>query len=145
MSAYVLKRSTSAKNIDSEALRRAEEAMEALGDRFNIAVRQDIANARDYAANARQSGADKTAILDSIFGIVHNIKGQGGSFGYQLMTRVAASLCDYLRQRENRADTALDVIDGHLSSLQFIVDHEVKGHGGDLGERLLAKLAVLKA
>lgn len=128
-----------------DAIERAEAAIAALAGKFDTAVRQDIANAKALVAKARAEGAEPRAILNDIFGIVHNIKGQGGSFGYQLMTYVAGSLCDYLRVEENRVAGSLGVVDGHIASLQFILDHEVRGNGGELGAKLLAKLAAMKA
>ena len=61
------------------------------------------------------------------------------------MTRVAGSLCDYLRKDENRVAGSLGIVDGHIASLQFILDHNIKGNGGALGEKLLAKLAAMTA
>jgi hypothetical protein len=144
MSAAQPKRVDFSSNTEAEALNSAEAAMTALAGKFDANVQQDLARARGRAAEARYGGADRTSCLEEIFGIVHNIKGQGGSFGYQLLTRVAGSLCDFLRDSSHQDDKSMGVVEGHLSSLQFILDHKVKGSGGELGDKLMAKLAAMK-
>ena len=45
-----------------------------------------------YKALAAATG-DRKAEAEQVFQIAHDIKGQGGSFGYDLMTLIANELC----------------------------------------------------
>lgn len=128
---------------ERQVIREAEAMVAGLAERFNQTVQSDVARARALLAGARIAGDDRSRPVRDIFDIVHNIKGQGGSFGYQLVTRIGASLCDYLRHGDRRDDASLAVIDAHLSALQFVLDRRIKGMGGALGAKLVAKLAGL--
>lgn len=44
------------------------------------------------------------SLVSEIFDLTHNIKGLGGSFGYYLMTDIAASLCEYVRYMNKSSD-----------------------------------------
>jgi two-component system chemotaxis response regulator CheY len=79
--------------------------------------------------------------------ILHNIKGQAGSFGYGLVTSVAAlgleltgtllSNIDLFASHHvelHRCVTAL------VQAMRLVLQNEIHGDGGQIGERLLAKL-----
>jgi hypothetical protein len=68
------------------------------------------------------------------------VKGQGSSFGFHLMTHIGASLCDYIREGGPASEAKLKVIDAHLSALEFVLERQIKGDGGDAGQGLLDKL-----
>ena len=53
------------------------------------------------------------------------------------MTNIGASLCDYIRDGGPASDAKLKVIEAHLTALEFVIDREIKGDGG---EALLDKL-----
>ena len=94
-------------------------------------------------ALAGDGDADATA--DEIFAIVHNIKGMGTSFGFQLMTDSGHLLCDYLRIRPKgvRADAAF--VTSMVKAMHVIIDNNITGDGGPSGARLIEKLTGLQA
>ena len=122
------------------ALRAAEDAVAELAANFTVWVGEDLDKARAALDRAKSSDPIERTAVDEIFGICHNIKGQAGSFGYDLMTQVAAKLCDFLRNTDVVAQSSLGVIEGHLMALRFILDHRIEGAGGDVGAKLIAKL-----
>ena len=75
---------------------RAEAAVEALRDTYRQQLADDV-TALNGIWSRLESGEPAAAILDELYGIAHNIKGQGGSFGYDLVSEIGASFCNYLR------------------------------------------------
>ncbi len=123
-----------------EAVRAAEAAVAELAENFTEWMREDLDKALASLAAARESQPDNGAQLRDIFEVCHNIKGQGGSFGYDLITDVGKSLCDYIHDAESASDRTLKVVEAHLTAIRFILDRDIQGDGGPVGKQLRAKL-----
>lgn len=80
------------------------------------------------------------ALLREIHDRTHNIKGLGGSFGYHLLTDVAASLCFYVRQAEEEVACNTKVLRAHIEALNMIIEEKISGSGGEPGSQLLSRL-----
>lgn len=82
---------------------------------------------------------------DDAYGIAHNIKGQGNSFGYPLMTDVGVSLLVLLRGREACDEGVIRIAEAHLAAMQTIMDKDIQGDGGATGQALVQRLSTLSA
>jgi chemotaxis protein histidine kinase CheA len=129
-----------AENEQQDAIAAAEAAIAALAENYVVWVRDDLKNARAAFVRARETLPDNSEAIGEIFGISHNIKGQGGSFGYQLVTDIGESLCDFIRDGAPATDARLKVIEAHLGALEFVVERQIKGDGEQSGRALLDKL-----
>ncbi len=125
-----------------DAVRRAEAAVAALAENYAVWVREDLAAARKALQKARETAPDNADALKEIFGVCHNIKGQGGSFGYELMTMIGGSVCEITREAGNASEYMLKVVEAHIAALEFVVEKGIKGDGGEAGRGLLDKLRV---
>ena len=125
------------------ALRAAEEAVAELAANFATWVGEDLDKASAALGRAKSAPGVNRDAIEEIFGICHNIKGQAGSFGYDLMTKIAAMLCDYIRNAESLPHPPLGIVEGHLMALRFVLEHKIEGDGGEVGEKLVAKLSDL--
>ncbi len=123
-----------------EAVRAAEAAVAALAKNFTEWMREDLDKALASLAAAREARPDNAGQLRDIFEVCHNIKGQGGSFGYDLITDVGKSLCDYIHDAGPASDRKLKVVEAHLTAIRFILDRDIQGDGGPVGKQLRAKL-----
>lgn len=133
-------------NEPDDAVANAEAAVAALADSFLEWIVQDIAAAHDALERAKASPRDNSDDLKKIFGVMHDLKGQGGSFGYDLLTSIAGSLCEYVRDVSGSLDEPyLKVISAHFAAIDFVIDKNIRGDGDDVGKQLLAKLDELKA
>lgn len=124
-----------------DAVREAEEAIKALADTLVVWTGESLQSARATLAEAMETpGANQDAV-HRIFGIAHDMKGQGGSFDYHLVTSIAGMLCDYVRDTKDPLDTPyLKVVEAHLSALGFVLDRAITGSGGEIGQKLEDKL-----
>src|SRR6185369_15681308 len=89
---------------------------------------------------AREEAGTRAASIKNLYGLAHNIKGQGSSFGYPLVTRIGHSLCTLVRQERPFADADLGVMQAHLDALRLILTKDIKGEGGEVGGKLAARL-----
>ena len=123
-----------------DAVREAEAAIAALAENFTEWMRADLDKALAALADAKDSQPDNAGQLREIHHICHDIKGQGGSFGYDLITDVGGSLCNYIRDAGPASGPMLKVVEAHLIAIKFILDRDIRGDGGAVGEQLRAKL-----
>jgi len=76
--------------------------------------------------------------------ILHNLKGSGVLFGYDLVTQIADSGCMLVRDETGIDPTRRAVLRRHVGAMQLVIDKRIAGDGGEAGHRLLAKLADLR-
>jgi hypothetical protein len=75
------------------------------------------------------------------FRLSHDLKGLGGTFNYDLVTRVGDSLCGLIRNDAVRDNRSLQRrIMAHVAALKAILLFDSTGDGGVEGEELLATL-----
>ncbi len=123
-----------------DRIAQAEAAVAALGEQYLATAKEEIQQLQSLAKAARAKMGDNAAEVDAIFQIAHNIKGQGGSFGFDLITMVGHSLCELTRSRAPMDETSLKILDHHIRILGVIADKDIRGDGGDLGNQLIEKL-----
>ena len=97
--------------------------------------------ARDYLVWASEDLIKmRLALLagrrDDLFQFAHDMKGQGGSFGFPLLTQIAEKLCRSLER-----GTALVALTPYLDAVETILQAPLRGEGGEAGAALLAELA----
>ena len=129
-----------------DAVREAEAAVAALADSFLEWIAEDIGRARQALATAQDKPGDNQPEMRVIFDVVHNVKGQGGSFGYDLLTTIGGSLCNYLRvDTASASEKQLKVVSAHFTAMDFVLEKNLQGKGGEIGDQLTGKVAQLVA
>jgi hypothetical protein len=121
-------------------LARAQAAVADLAKNYAPSTLADIDRCTALLKTAREAPAERAAAVKDLYGIAHNIKGQGSSFGYPLVTRIGHSLCSLTRQERDFSDADLGVIQAHVDALRLILTKEIKGEGGEVGAKLAARL-----
>ena len=121
-------------------LARAQAAVADLAKNYAPSTLGDIDRSVAMLKRAREVPLERAAAVQDIYGIAHNIKGQGSSFGYPLVTRIGHSLCALTRQERDFSDADLGVIQAHIDALRLILTKEIKGEGGEVGTKLAARL-----
>ena len=112
--------------MDAELLKRAEQAVERLRQTYPEWVMSDVNNMAALVKKAKTlSGEEQTACLDEIFSFSHNIKGQGTSFGYPLMTEIGESLCRFLRASKTVDKTTFSLIEHHILAMRAVIQNRI--------------------
>jgi len=74
---------------------------------------------------------------EAVFNASHDIKGQAGSFGYDLITDIANHLCRFIEKIDAIEKKHLDVIGFHVEAMKIAEAKNMKGNGGPAGQKLL--------
>lgn len=122
-------------------LARAQAAVDDLAKGYTTWARADVDRARTALDAAVAEPAQRARHVEELFRVAHDLKGQGASFGYPLVTRIADSLCKLTRDRKLAYEGRhLDLAKAHLDAAQLVLTKEIKGDGGQVGAELAAKL-----
>lgn len=120
----------------------AEAAVAALRDSYREQLMVDVASLLEIWSSLER-GVAVAEVMRQIHAISHNVKGQGGSFGYDLVTSIGASLCDYIRTGTRESADEINIVHAHIKILKMVGENDISGTGGETGERIVAKLAAL--
>lgn len=129
--------------VDPARIREAEKAIEEMAGDFRTWAMEDVVELR-VILNECSAGTHEIAHKrEKIYDISHNVKGQGSTFGYTLLTSVADSLCNFL---DNQNELSLDdapVLMAHTEALHAILRFDVKGSDDPTGQEIVRSLHVL--
>ena len=124
-----------------EALARADRALEAMGGSFEKWLDADIVKLQAAKAAAAAAGWSDAA-LDALWRAAHDLKGMGGTCGYPLVTRLAASLCRLTEteagKRAARGNPML--VSAHIDGLRAAVRDHIASDDHPLGRTLAQAL-----
>ena len=76
--------------------------------------------------------------------VAHELRGQGGTFGYPLITVFAKSLHEATESGAPLDDPAVEVVKAHVDAMRAVIRERVKGDGGEIGQALLKGLEQAK-
>jgi len=122
-------------------LQRAEAAVADLAKDYASWALRDLAKARTALASAVADEEKRGPQVEAVFRVAHDLKGQGGSFGFPLVTKIGHSLCALTRDRLREYQARhLELAKAHLDALELVLTKGIKGEGGKVGAELVAKL-----
>lgn len=131
----------------AERVEAANDALEKLSAQYRGWALNDVALMREAIAemeSARAKGHTEAerAALYKVYDIGHNAKGQGSSFGYDLVTRIGASLCALLAGAETATPETVNAARAHAEAMHTVLNENMKGTQGERGDMLLRRFGV---
>ncbi len=127
--------------ISMDMIEKAEKVLAGLSDNYLEWVQEDLKNISAAFDELKAGRGDQKKVLDSIFRMSHDMKGQGGSFGYNLMTAVGNELCRMIEKLPTPITPAhIEAIGVHVDSMKLVISQKIKGDGGKTGAAILAGL-----
>lgn len=125
--------------IDPSALAKAEAALQSLSSQFDQWLNDELVKL-DAARAAIQSEGYTQTSAEGLYLRAHDLKGLGATYGYPLITRVAASLCKLTDSEAVRMRAPLFLIDAHIDAIKAIVRDQIKEEEHPVGQALAIEL-----
>ena len=126
---------------DSTALETAQEQFEQMAEEYVDWVGGTFAELTGAINGAGEQPAEKRLNLwEKINRISHELKGQGGTFGYPLISVVAKSLQECTRSKTPMGDSNVKILKAHADAMQAVIKGRIGGDGGQIGRELLEGL-----
>lgn len=121
-------------------VREAEEALEDLQESYTVWVRQDLDQLDRLLRQALADPGSAARKLKSIHQTSHDIKGQGATFEFPLLTHIAASLCTLIGDGGRSNEVLLVLARIHVDALNVVLKENIRGMGGAQGKQMVEML-----
>ncbi|MFZ5609125.1 MAG: hypothetical protein ACOY99_05910 [Pseudomonadota bacterium] len=126
--------------LDPEVMAQAEKLFEDMAEDYPDWVSGLITQLSDLHHRCVDTPEERRPTFERIAGIAHDMKGQGGTFGYPLITEFASSLYDFANLRGQYSDNQVEIIKAHIDAMRAVIRERVSGDGGELGAQLAQSL-----
>jgi hypothetical protein len=110
--------------LDSSAVKRAEEAIAELKAEFGGWIVEDVN--RLGAARDAYEGGRTLDTMGALYRAAHDLKGQGQTFDFPLVARMAGSLCKLTDVPGDGKEIPIALIDAHVDAIKVIVRQGIK-------------------
>ena len=133
------------KDIPTEAeimSNKASQAISSLTGQYVDQAKADLQVMKKLLSQARKATPGKRfrMIREDFFMKVHDMKGQGSTFGYPLLTEVGGYACDYLRNKSEITQEDLGVLDRLVADIERVLSDDLTGMGGLAGSEIRTHL-----
>jgi CheY-like chemotaxis protein len=98
-----------------------------------------LANLCTQALEASEDGG-RSKLFGDINLLALELRGQGGTFGYPLISTFGKMLYDCTQEGCNEDDHAVEIVKAHIDAMRAVLREKVSGDGGEVGRALLASL-----
>lgn len=129
--------------IDPSLVGAAESKIVGMKDEYLKWVGGDLDGLSKACDIAVKDKPNRAKHIEELYNKTVEIKGQGGSFGYPLMTTVGSQLCRFIETQGNDLDDPrMDIVKLHVETLRLVIAQKMEGDGGGMGPKLLTGLAL---
>lgn len=131
--------------VDSGSLRAANDAIKNLTGEYLQRVDDDL-DRMEALAKSLADATDETAraeCVEAIYAIVHEMRGEAGTFGYPLASKIGNMLCRHIDSLAGPHLADSRIVRHHCDALRAIVKHDITNDGGDIGQALVKDLTAL--
>jgi hypothetical protein len=125
--------------LDPAAIAKAEAALKSLSGNFAQWLNDEITKLETARQAIRAEGltADTT---EALYLRAHDLKGLGTTYGFPLITRLAASLCVLTDEAEKRTRAPMALVDAHIDAIRAAVREDMKTDEHPVGRAIAEAL-----
>lgn len=122
--------------LPTELLEEAEKELERAALDFTEWARDYLAKLSDLCTEALMHPEGRTKHFEEINLLAHELRGQGGTFGYPLITIFGKMLYEVTGKDCNENDAAVDIVKAHIDTMRAVLREKIAGDGGEIGRTL---------
>jgi len=78
--------------------------------------------------------------LAAMQGVIHDLRGEGKTFGFDLITEIGASFSRYLLERQQDRPVSEELVRQHVEAIRAIHRRDIRGEGDRLAQAVVAAL-----
>ena len=133
-------------SIDPEIMAAAEQQLDRMESDYSEWVKNSLQQLSTafQQAQAEELPRKRAPMVMQINRIAHDLRGQGSTFGYPLITVFGKSLYETTVSRGEASDQLISFIGSHIDGINAVIRDRIKGTGGEIGGELIHSLEVAK-
>ena len=125
--------------IDPAAIAKAEAALKSLAGNFSQWLQDEITKLEAARQTVKAQGLS-VETMENLYLRAHDLKGLGTTYGYQLITRIAGSLCKLIDEKDKRLTAPMPLVDAHIDGIKAAVRDDIKSDTHPVGAALAQEL-----
>jgi hypothetical protein len=125
--------------IDPAALAKAEAALRGLADNFDQWMQDELTKLDAARERVRVDGFNAET-AENLYFRAHDLKGLGATYGYPVVTQIAASLCRLIDDPATRLKAPLFLLDAHIDGIKAAVRGDIRDATAPVARSLLEEL-----
>ncbi|HMP63486.1 MAG TPA: Hpt domain-containing protein [Phenylobacterium sp.] len=125
--------------VDAGAIAKAEAALKSLSGNFAAWLQDEITKLETARSQVKTLGATPET-LETLYLRAHDLKGLGATYEFPIITRMAASLCKLIDDKDKRLQAPMVLIDAHIDGIKAAVRDSIKTDDHPVGKILVEEL-----
>lgn len=125
--------------IDPAAIAKAEAALKSLSGNFAQWLSDEVVKLDAARQRVRDEGVTAET-METLYLRAHDLKGLGTTYEFPLITRIGASLCRLIDDKDKRLAVSLPLIDAHIDAIKAAVRDSIKTDDHPVGRILIEEL-----
>ena len=122
--------------ISPEALRKAQAAIDEMAQDYPDWAMGQVDQLAERHKKAVFSETARSEHYKEIHRIAHDMKGQGGTFGYPIVSTVAESLYRTTGENAKFTDSEVEIVKAHIDSIRVVLQNREKDPDSQTGQRV---------
>ena len=123
-----------------DLLAEAEEQLERAGLDFLEWAQEYLETLAQFCEKALNAKGSRSEYFSDINHLSLELRGQGGTFGYPLISEVSKMLYDCTVEGCLEDDQALSIVQHHVDAMRAVLRSKIAGDGGAIGKELVLGL-----
>ena len=125
--------------IDPSAIAKAEAALKSLSGNFAQWLSEEVIKLDAARQLVRDDGVTAET-METLYLRAHDLKGLGATYEFPLITRIGASLCRLIDDKDKRLTVSLPLVDAHIDAIKAAVRDSIKTDDHPVGRILIEEL-----
>lgn len=125
--------------LDPAAIAKAEAALKSLSGNFGQWLQDEVTKLETARARVKTEGVTPET-MECLYLRAHDLKGLGTTYEFPLVTRIGASLCKLIDDKDKRLSASMALIDAHIDGIRAAVRDGIKTDDHPVGKILVTEL-----
>lgn len=127
-------------SIPADIIEKCEEQLERAKVDFTDWAMNYCSELSDLATEALMQPGRRNVYFEKMHTLALELRGQGGTFGYPLISVLGKMLYDTTYEGCREDDNAVEIVKAHVDAIRAVIRERIAGDGGTVGKQLLLSL-----
>jgi len=123
-------------SFDEELMAKAMKELDDMAEDYPDWVSGLIDNLAAVHRRCVDTPEQRFKLFEQLHAIAHDMRGQGGTFGYPLISNFSDGLYDFTGVNTSTSDTNVEIIKSHIDAMRVVIKQRISGDGGEIGKQL---------